>query len=270
MRQRLLICLLAAFMGMASSSGCGTLSNGRGWGQDAGLPAGLERIHRAVHRGMFDLQTLIPAAGALVFAVGDYDERVSDWATEHTPVFGSHENARKGSDYLNNALLAEAFVTAFAAPSGEEPGTWTCSKLKGIGVELAAVGLTHGTTNLLKGAADRERPDHSGKDSFPSGHASVAFSYATLANRNLDAIHVPEKYRVPLQVSNLILATGVAWARVEGRHHYPSDVLAGAALGHFLSAFIHDAFLGVPERDRFGFAIFPLRGGAMARFAFFF
>jgi len=57
------------------------------------------------------------------------------------------------------------------------------------------------------------------------------------------------------------MASGTAWARVEAGVHYPSDVLAGAALGNFLTAFIHDAFLNLPEESSVGFFIQPsLRG----------
>jgi hypothetical protein len=62
----------------------------------------------------------------------------------------------------------------------------------------------------------------------------------------------------------------VAWARVEGAKHFPSDVLAGAALGYFITAFIHDAFLGLPDEDRFGFVIISLDGGAAAQLSFHF
>lgn len=31
-----------------------------------------------------------------------------------------------------------------------------------------------------------------------------------------------------------MITAGTAWARVEGGVHYPSDVLAGMALGHFV------------------------------------
>ena len=37
-------------------------------------------------------------------------------------------------------------------------------------------------------------------------------------------------------------AIGCAWARVESGAHYPSDVLAGAALGNFTTLFIQEAF----------------------------
>ena len=70
--------------------------------------------------------------------------------------------------------------------------------------------------------------------------------------------------RLPLQIGNILLATSVAWARVEAGAHYPSDVLAGAALGRFLSATVHDSFLNLPKDKTYGFGVFPLKGGAMA------
>lgn len=68
---------------------------------------------------------------------------------------------------------------------------------------------------------------------------------ATLANQNLD-IDVPTPLRRSLQATNLLLATGTAWARVEAGKQFPSDVLAGAASGRILAIFMHDVFLGLP------------------------
>ncbi len=45
------------------------------------------------------------------------------------------------------------------------------------------------------------------------------------------------------------IAAGTAWVRVEGRRHYLGDVLAGYFLGHFISAFINDAFIGIDSPD---------------------
>jgi membrane-associated phospholipid phosphatase len=260
--------LVAAALLSILLTGCGTLENGRGWGEDAIYPLDIRRIGRAAHNAFFDLETLIPAAGALVFALDGVDESVSDWATNHNPVFGSEESARDVSDILRATLLVEAIGTAMATPSGDEPKRWTSSKLKGLGVELAAIGVTHGVTAMFKEASGRTRPDDSDDNSFPSAHSSGAFSGATLSNRNLDVIPLANHVRVPLQVANLCLASGVAWARVEGRKHYPSHVLAGAALGHFLTAFIHDAFLNLPEEHGFRFVIWPRRGGAIASLSF--
>jgi membrane-associated phospholipid phosphatase len=99
------------------------------------------------------------------------------------------------------------------------------------------------TTNTLKGLTDRERPDGSDQASFPSGHATIAFSYAAFASRNLDRVDVPEGARLGLRAGFFTLAGAAAWARVEAGKHYPSDVFAGAALGNFIALVIHDAFL---------------------------
>ena len=249
-----------------SVTGCGTLNNGRGWGQDAIYPVDLKRIPRAAFNALLEPQTLIPVAGALVFTINGYDKKVSNWATKHHPIFGSEQNARNASDYLSIPLPIETIVTALATPSGDDSKDWAYSKVNGIAVELGAELVTAGATSLIKDATGRTRPNGGG-NSLPSGHSSFAFSSATLANRNLESIPLYEEVRLPLQVGNILLATSVAWARVEGRNHYPSDVLVGAALGNFLSAFIHDALLGLPKDKRF-IAISPLKGGAMAEFYF--
>jgi hypothetical protein len=236
-------------------TGCGTLENGRGWGRDAIYPVDFDRICRAAHDAFFDWQTLVPLGGGLFFALDDFDERVSDWASDHNPIFGSRRNARNASDNLRTTLWMESAVTALATPSGDEPTEWTFSKLKGLGVEYVAIRATSGVTGWLKNDINRQRPDKSNDYSFPSGHSSSSFSYMTLANRNLDSIDLPEPVIPVLKTGNLLLATSVAWARVEGRKHYPSDVLVGAALGHFLTAFIHDAFLNLPEDNRVQLAI---------------
>lgn len=259
--------VLAVTFTLIAMTGCGTLQNGRGWGQGAIHPVDQQRISHAAYHAFFDLQTLLPAAGALVFTLDHYDHRVSTWATTHHPVFGSGDSARQACDYLSFGLGAETLLTALVTPSGKDPKDWAFNKTKGVGVELGAELATAGATGLLKKTISRSRPNGGGK-SFPSGHSSNAFSSATLANRNLDSIQMPEKFRMPLQLSNIALATGVSWARMEQGAHYPSDVLAGAALGHFLSAFIYDAFIGIPEHKSWGLYVSPVKGGAMIGVSF--
>jgi hypothetical protein len=249
-------------------AGCGALPNGRLWGQDAFFPVDADRISRAARNAFFNSNTLVPLASALVFGIDDFDERVSDWAVKHNPVFGSKDEARDASDYLRATLRAEAVITALATPSGDIPEQWMVSKAKGIGVELAAIGATSSVTDWIKDATDRTRPDERSDNSFPSGHASGAFSYMTLANRNIETIDMPHVLKPPLKIGNFLLASGVAWARVEGQRHYPSDVLAGAALGNFLTAFIHDAFMNLPEGGNVDLVVFPVRRGAGIALAF--
>jgi len=241
---------------MIANVGCGTLEGDRGWGQDAIYPVRWERIPQAAKRALLDPVTWAPAVGAAVFAIDDFDQRVSDWAVDRHPIFGSEQGAEDYSDYVKDGLIAEAYSTILITPSGDEFWTWTTSKARGAVVEAAASLATSSTTYLIKDVTNRERPDESGNHSFPSGHSSTSFSAARLANRNLDSVAMPVWTRTTLKAANITLAGSVAWARVEARRHYPSDVLAGAALGNFLTTFIHDAFMNLPEDDQSAFSFY--------------
>jgi hypothetical protein len=62
------------------------------------------------------------------------------------------------------------------------------------------------------------------------------------------------------------LGFATAWARMEGGWHYPSDTLAGMAIGNFCAEFFSDASMGLGAgRERFGFS--SLRGGGALTFA---
>ena len=257
-----LIALFAVAFVLSAVAGCGTLSNGRGWGQDAIYPVDLGRIPRAACHAFFDLETLIPLAGAAVFTVDNFDRKVSNWARRRTPIFGSQTAAANAYSPLRTSMQYEWFATVLATPSGEDLKDIVSSKLKGWAVGWVAQTETSKTTTFIKEETGRTRPDHSDNLSFPSSGASVPFTYSTLANRNLDSVAVPEEVRVPLKIGNIVVASITAWSRVEAGQHFPSDVLVGAALGHFISAFNYDAFMGLPEKRGFLFNISPSKHGA--------
>jgi len=76
----------------------------------------------------------------------------------------------------------------------------------------------------FKWVVNRPRPldeDQTETDSFPSGHATLAFTMATVAG------HKYPRLRIPLYTAALM----TAFSRVYLGRHYPSDVLAGAAIG---------------------------------------
>ncbi len=171
-RSNLMVLLAVAFI-IFAMTGCGTLNNGRGWGQDAIYPVELKKIPRAAFNALVDPQTFIPVAGALVFGLSKWDKKVSHWATGHTPIFGSTQNAANYNLYLEIPLYTEVFITALATPSGGDSKDWVYSKLKGIAVEGAAELLTAGATSLLKDTTGRTRPNGSSNKSFPSGEASL-------------------------------------------------------------------------------------------------
>lgn len=225
--------------------GCSTLSNGRGWGQDATIKPGWEAVRESAVRAAKSPYTWAPLAGAALLQIGDWDSEIADWASENTPVFGSQQSARDASGVLNDISAAAWLITAFATPSGDSSGEWFAAKTKGIAVGAAASLLTGGITSAVKNWSDRTRPDGSGTDSFPSGHSSSSSAFATLSARNLQSIDMGPNLRKSMEIGFGVIAAGTAWARVEAGVHYPSDVLVGAALGHFVAAFINDAFMGL-------------------------
>jgi len=83
--------LIAAAVILCAVARCGTLPNGRTWGQDAIYPVDLGGITHAAYDALVDPQTWLPLAGAVT--VAPFDRKVSYWASEHTPVFGSHDAA---------------------------------------------------------------------------------------------------------------------------------------------------------------------------------
>ena len=261
----ILFLILGIFL--TAITGCGTLENGRGWGQDAIYPFKGDKITHSLYTAAVEWRTWVPAAGAGVSSLDDFDERVSEWATDYTPIFGSKDSASQMANYLLGALEAEVFVTALATPSGKDPKQWVKSKAKGLTVELGAEATTVLATEALKDITNRPRPSGMGS-SFPSGHSTAAFSSVALANRNLESIPMSKNVRIALQIGNELLAAAIAWARVETNAHYLSDVLAGAALGNFIGSFMYDGFMGIPETKPFQINVFPVPGGVAAGISF--
>ena len=239
--------------------GCSSLPNGRDWGQDATFKPGWQAVRESAVNAAKSPYTWAPLAGAALLQIGDWDSEVADWASENTPVFGSQQSARDASGTLKDISAVAWLVTALATPSGDSSGGWLGAKSKGVAVGVSAGLLTGGITSVVKNWSGRTRPDGSNTDSFPSGHSSFAANYATLASRNLQSIDMGDNYRRAMQIGFGVIAAGTAWSRVEAGVHYPSDVLVGMALGHFVGAFINDAFMGLndPARGALALALSP-------------
>lgn len=100
-------------------------------------------------------------------------------------------------------------------------------------VAAAAVIVNSGVTLALKYSVNRTRPfitypdivrkSHAGSPSFPSGHTSSAFALATSLS-----LSYPKWYVIAPVYT---WAGTVAFSRMDLGVHYPSDVLAGAAIG---------------------------------------
>jgi len=94
-------------------------------------------------------------------------------------------------------------------------------------------------TNALKRISGRSRPwqdegsDHwepfSKSTSFPSGHATTAFAAVTPW-----LLYFPH----PLSYAAVMTAAATSLSRVTLRHHWPSDVLAGAFVGYSVASWL--------------------------------
>jgi membrane-associated phospholipid phosphatase len=116
--------------------------------------------------------------------------------------------------------------------------------------------LCQGITQLCKGVFQRPRPyayrpEYAGKPlgrdafrSFISGHTSAAFNGAVLAAVVYGKRHPGSKGSRTVWVTGLTLAAATGTCRVLAGRHFPTDVLAGAAVGALTGWLIPQLHLG--------------------------
>lgn len=107
----------------------------------------------------------------------------------------------------------------------------------------------------LKHSVGRFRPEEglgaskfepfSAHSSFPSGHTTAAFALITPW-----VLYYPH----PITYGLFALSTGTAIARMAQDKHWPTDVIAGAALGFFTGRFLTRRHLNKEIRPRLGFS----------------
>ncbi|MBU1698539.1 MAG: phosphatase PAP2 family protein [Candidatus Eisenbacteria bacterium] len=224
-------------------SGCATLPKA----------PGRKPFHAAVMDAALDPQTWIPATAALLIQIDGTDTRISEWGADATPIFGSRHAASRASDNLRLATVGLYVSTLLATPSGTKVDQWLMRKLRVGAVGVGAQILTSGAVGLLKEGTGRTRPDDTDDLSFPSGHAASSSLHATLASRNIESLSLSNRWQAGLQIGCISTAAACGWARVEGRHHYPSDVLTGFALGHFIGVLMTDVLLGFSGMENVNF-----------------
>ena len=234
------------------STSARTVETGEPLGERPRQP--LVRLGRA--DAWFGLATAI-GVGAAAFA--DHELRERALATDGD---GARRLAR-GAEHLGSPeVVGTAILVGYVAGRAlGRPALAGASARVGIPVAAAAV-----AAGAIKLAIGRVRPEDaageshpyqpfSGHDSFPSGHAALAFATATALDRETRAGWVPW-VAYPL-------AALVGWSRVRDDKHWTSDVVAGAALGAWTAAKTYDAVREWEGRSgRLGIQI-DGRGGAL-------
>ncbi len=124
---------------------------------------------------------------------------------------------RDASNFLSNIGI---YVFLAAGPvrewTGGGPGAHT-KAFRDLDAELASGLVAEGLKQFVR----EERPDGSGYDSFPSGHATVSFALAATES----AFHPSE---APYWYGGAAL---ISASRVRLGKHYWKDVLAGTVIG---------------------------------------
>jgi len=148
-------------------------------------------------------------------------------------------------------------------------GTWAFAELFGDSagkVEaytmLEAGGFSLVTTEVLKVAAGRERPDattrvndwRQGGTSFPSLHASAAFAVGTVL-----AESGGDEFRWIRRILGYGMAGATAYVRLHENVHWLSDTVAGAAIGISTADFTMNRRKA--RAHRWDLSVEPMEGG---------
>ena len=113
--------------------------------------------------------------------------------------------------------------------------------------------VSQSIAQVVKFTVQRERPDASNSQSFPSGHAASAFATAGVLNR-----HYGWKAGVPAYA----FGSYVALARMAWNRHHASDVVMGAGLGIASARTVTMTVAG----SKFNMGVQPQVGGASVNF----
>jgi membrane-associated phospholipid phosphatase len=151
----------------------------------------------------------------LALAAHPFDDDVNQKLAGNT----SAEHFFKAGEVLGElgTLLGSATAVYAVGRIKDQP------KVSHVGMDLIrALAISAGLTQGLKLATRRERPDGSGRNSFPSGHASDTFAFATALER-----HLGWRYAVPAYT----FASYVAVSRLPANRHWLSDAVFGSAVG---------------------------------------
>jgi len=154
-------------------------------------------------------------AGGLALAVHPIDDNVMHaWGNNSTL-----QSVFKLGKYLGQSyvLIPTAATIYIYGRAKDEP------KVSHVGMDLIeSLVVAEALVQTLKYTTRRERPDESGKTSFPSGHAADTFAFATALER-----HLGWKGAVPAYIFD----SYVAISRIPDNRHWLSDVVFGASVG---------------------------------------
>jgi membrane-associated phospholipid phosphatase len=154
------------------------------------------------------------AAGAALLV----DDRVKDYfeAPRRAKAIG------QTGDRLGNGVVLAGITGALLVASY----TGKNQKFRAMSFSLAqGFVISEIIVHSIKAATNRDRPSGENQQSFPSGHTSSTFTYATV---------ISHYYGAKAGIPAYAVASLIGFSRMEKNKHHLSDVIAGATLGYLI------------------------------------
>ncbi len=205
---------------------------------------------------------ILTASTAALAGMSLADESLSDSARERGPTSGFVGDVYNQFGGGGSFLILGGFYLA-GVIGKDSKAKDVC--LDGLAASMIATGMI---TPVIGTVVGRERPTeeqgaYSFKPfegrSFPSGHSTQAFAVASVIATSYDQLWV--------KAAAYGLATMTAWERVRRGKHFPTDVVAGAAIGtlvgHSVVRFSRKLRSGEKEPEATGtrLTLVPVLGG---------
>jgi membrane-associated phospholipid phosphatase len=147
--------------------------------------------------------------------------------------------AATGSDFLKFATVASPLALLLTDRGGKEP--WVLATMYG-----ETLLLTNGVVGMMKVLFGRTRPfvynddpaipwslkqSRFARRSFPSGHTANAFAGSVFLSVTYDRLYPESQASGWIWAGSLAAASTVGYLRYAAGRHFPTDIVAGAAIG---------------------------------------
>lgn len=204
--------------------------------------AGLKRIFQNRTNLYF-----LGMAGGLALAIRPYDVQISEELRQEKEDWEMHIPSKLGSFYFLACASVLTYTIGHIFDENEvaETGVYL----------LEAFTTTYLLTYASKKIIGRTRPNSENTRSFPSGHASGVFTLASVLDK---------RHGYKIGIPGYLLASFVGFSRIREQKHFPTDVIAGAALGiivgrSFVSSAMNEKPITVTPAFEISYTGFNLR-----------
>ena len=196
----------------------------------------VEKVVKQFEKTMLQKEMSFKTGGNLILARG----LLQTW-TDHRFIKQPAQFEQKSDNY-NWADYAVGGAPLIANWALKAAGVRSRSKIERMMTANAmALGISAGTTKILKELVTETRPDQTDNHAFPSGHASFAFVSATVLSREYG-------YISPwITIGSYAPGTTTQLLRIQHNKHWMNDLYIGAGIGTLstnLAYFLTDKIFG--------------------------